>query len=213
MKQRNVARGKATRKDDAEASAMSGNAADNCKALRQCAISAPKIEWFCVRSKLKQERNAATSLQALPDVEVFCPRIRFQRQTRRGKIWFEEALFPGYLFARFELERMFKAVNCARGVTGLIRFGTYYPSIPAAEIESLRAWFAGKETRTIEPEPQVGQTSTIVDGPFKGLTAVVSKVMPGAQRVAVLLEFLGRQSEVQMQVSDIALTQSGPVLR
>jgi len=167
----------------------------------------PKSEWFCIRSKLKQERTAAASLHALPDIEVFCPRIRFQRQTRRGKIWFEEALFPGYLFARFELERMFKAVNCARGVAGLIKFGASYPSIPAAEVESLRTWFVGQETKTIVSEPQVGQTSTIVDGPFKGLTAVVSRLMPGAQRVAVLLEVLGRQSEVLMRVSDLALAQ------
>ena len=169
---------------------------------------APRCEWFCLRSKLKQEHYAALSLQALPGIEVFCPRIRFQKITRRGKMWFEEALFPGYLFAHFQLDLMFKAVSCARGVSGLIRFGSHYPPIPSAEIDALRAAFADQDTKTLLPDPQVGQTTAIVDGPFKGLVAVISRVMPAAQRVAVLLEFLGRQSEVQIKISDLSLPHS-----
>jgi len=38
----------------------------------------------------------------------------------------------------------------------------------------------------------------ISGGGFHGLTAVVSRVIPGPQRVAVLMEFLGRQTTVEL---------------
>ena len=56
-------------------------------------------KWRCLRGKPKREHLAAQHLR-LAGFEAFCPRIRHQRRTVRGKVWFVEALFPGYLFAR-----------------------------------------------------------------------------------------------------------------
>lgn len=59
--------------------------------------------WFCLRSQPKHEKIAATHLlRTIAGIEVFSPRLRIRRQTRRGVVWFVEALFPGYLFARFD---------------------------------------------------------------------------------------------------------------
>src|ERR1043165_1914121 len=60
--------------------------------------------WFCVRTHLKNEHSAAAHLCLIPGVEVFNPRIRLLRSTRRGRVWFTESLFPNYVFARFDLE-------------------------------------------------------------------------------------------------------------
>ena len=79
--------------------------------------------WYCLRSKVKQEHVAAGSLRQLPGVEVFAPRLRFRKPTRRGPVWFVEALFPGYLFARFDWEAQAKAVQYAYGVLGIVHFG------------------------------------------------------------------------------------------
>ena len=42
--------------------------------------------WFCLRAQPKHEHIAAGHLRELPGIEVFLPRIRFRRQTRRGRL-------------------------------------------------------------------------------------------------------------------------------
>jgi transcriptional antiterminator RfaH len=58
--------------------------------------------WFCLRSQVKREHLAAACLRQYPEVEAFCPRVRFRKRTTRGPVWFVESMFPGYLFARFD---------------------------------------------------------------------------------------------------------------
>jgi transcriptional antiterminator RfaH len=43
-------------------------------------------EWFCVRTQTKREHIAAGHLREIEGVEVFCPRLRYRKATRRGKI-------------------------------------------------------------------------------------------------------------------------------
>ncbi|HYZ73411.1 MAG TPA: transcription termination/antitermination NusG family protein, partial [Chthoniobacterales bacterium] len=78
--------------------------------------------WYCLESKYKHEHIAAAHLRELKGVTVFCPRIRFRRQTCSRVAWVTEALFPGYLFAHFDLARMHRAVGYARGVRCIVRF-------------------------------------------------------------------------------------------
>jgi transcription antitermination factor NusG len=59
------------------------------------------------------------------------------------------------------------------------------------------------ETITIQPEVQLGQEVQVVEGAFAGLRAVVTRVMPARQRVAVLLEFLGRMSETEVPMGNV----------
>jgi transcriptional antiterminator RfaH len=87
--------------------------------MEQTPSSSPR--WLCVRTQPKREHIAAGQLDLLEGVDVFSPRIRFKRRTPRGKVWFEESLFPGYIFARFDLP-MLRAVSSAVGVRGLVRF-------------------------------------------------------------------------------------------
>src|SRR6218665_2709123 len=79
--------------------------------------------WYCARTQTKREHIAAEHLKALPGVEVFCPRIRYRKATRRGKIWWMEPLFPGYLLVKFKLSEMERAVTFSQGIRGLVRFG------------------------------------------------------------------------------------------
>src|SRR6266403_2938398 len=101
-------------------------------------VSGTELAWFCLRSKPKHEHIAAAHLRILEEVTVFCPRIRFQRITRRGLVWVTEAMFPGYLFARFELAEMHRQVRYAHGVSGIIRFADRYPTIEEGALAQLR---------------------------------------------------------------------------
>jgi transcriptional antiterminator RfaH len=157
-----------------------------------------KAAWFCVRTLPKHEHIAAAHLKQDADLEVYLPRIRFKRATRRGPVWFTEALFPNYLFARFDLAACIRRVCHARGVRGVVHFGNRWPIVPESVIEELRASVGTDHVHVIREELRPGETVQIAGGVFHGLRAVVTRVMPSRERVAVLLEFLGRQTTVEL---------------
>jgi transcriptional antiterminator RfaH len=159
------------------------------------------VAWYCVRSQPRHEHIAAAHLRLNRRVEVFSPRIRFKRATRRGPVWVSEPLFPSYLFARFDWKQMLQDVQHTSGVAGVVHFGLLWPTVPDEVIAQLSAAVDKDETRVIEEVLHVGDEVQLAGGAFDGFHAVVTRVMPGRQRVAVLLEFLGRQTMVELDRS------------
>jgi len=163
--------------------------------------------WFCVRSKPKSEHIAARNLQGFANLdEVFCPRIRYEKSTRRGKVWFVEALFPGYLFARFDLWRDLRAVNATPGVSGVLRFADSYPRISDACVGELREEFPEEADaiRVIDPEISVGDEVVLTSGPMAGLQTIVTRLSSGTERARVLLEWLGQEREAEVSLSSLS---------
>jgi transcriptional antiterminator RfaH len=156
--------------------------------------------WFCVCSQTKHEHIAAEHLRRFEDVEVFLPRIRFKRTTRRGSEWVTEALFPSYLFARFDWHTALRKVHHAPGVSRVVHFGYHWPTVPAEVIDELRRHLGEEQVHVLDPSPDPGETVRIAGGAFHGLEAVVTQIMPGRERVRVLLDFLGRQTTVEVRV-------------
>ena len=159
--------------------------------------------WYCIRAQPKHEHIVAGHLKNEPRIEVYLPRIRFKRSTRRGAVWFTEALFPNYLFARFDLAESLRRLRHLSGVRGVVHFGDQWPTIPDGVIAKLRATVGADHVHVIHEELQPGETVEISGGVFHGLTAVVTRIMPGRERVAVLLEFLGRQTTVELANSAV----------
>jgi transcriptional antiterminator RfaH len=151
-----------------------------------------------VRTLPKQEHIAAAWLRGCPGIEVFLPRVRFRRATRSGPAWVTEALFASYLFARFELSVRLRQVQAARGVRAVVHFGSRWPAIPDTAIAELRAATGDQDLILIPDEFRPGDEAEIAGGILHGLQAVVTRAMPGRRRVAVLLEFLGRQTAVEL---------------
>jgi transcriptional antiterminator RfaH len=168
-----------------------------------------EVAWYCLQSKHKQEHIAAAHLRELKGVTVFCPRIRFRRQTRLGVVWVTEALFPGYLFAHFDLVRMHRAVGYARGVRSIVRFANRYPIIDELIVDQLRQQVGEKEIKVVAYEPSQGDKVKVAEGAFAGLDALVTQILPARARVRVLLEFLGRQVETELERSSILRNEQG----
>jgi len=159
----------------------------------------PAVEnWFCLRSQPKHEHIAAAHLKKMEGIEVFLPRVRFQRSTRQGMAWVTEALFPSYLFARFDWQDSLRQVQAARGVSGVVHFGLRWPIIDEAIIEDLKLAVGTDELHVITATLQPGDVVEIAEGAMRGLRAVVSRVMPSRERVALLLELLGRQTTIEV---------------
>jgi transcription antitermination factor NusG len=65
-------------------------------------------------------------------------------------------------------------------------------------IEDLRRQIGTDHVHMVEQRFVPGDAVQIQSGPFEGLGAVVTRVIPGSERVRVLLELLGRQTSVEL---------------
>jgi transcriptional antiterminator RfaH len=159
--------------------------------------------WFCLRSQPKHEHIAAGHLRRMGEVEVFNPRIRFTRSTRQGAVVVTESLFPNYLFARFDFRTALPRVHYAPGVAGVVHFGERWPTVPDRVIEEIRTTLGQDEVHVVPPTLAPGDEVQVAGGIMHGLHAVITQVMPGRQRVMVLMDFLGRQTTVQLAVKSV----------
>jgi transcription antitermination factor NusG len=142
-------------------------------------------------------------LRQCEEIEVFCPRVRIQRSTRRGLVWFTEALFPNYLFARFEMTRWHARARSCRGVSGIVRFGDDVPEVSAQALDDLRTYMQHTELKTVSFSITEGDDVEIVEGPFRGQNGVVKQLLPARERVKVLLEVLGGVTEVNLSLTSV----------
>jgi len=158
----------------------------------------PELAWFCVRSRTRHEHIASASLRRLQGMEVVNPRIRFRRPTVRGPISVIESMFPGYLFAKFSLRQSLDVVKFSWGVADVVHFGCFWPMVSDETIQDLQDALGPEEIRTLEPTLKLGEQVEIAGGAFRGFNGIVTRIMPARDRVTLLLEFLGRQTTVEL---------------
>lgn len=168
-------------------------------------------EWFCVRCQTKREHIAANHLRELEEIEVFCPRLRYRKATRRGKIWWVEPMFPGYVLAKFNIAEMERAVTFSQGVRGLVRFGSEIPPVPEAFVEALKLEIRSRigseedEVVTLTPTIELGDEVEVAHGPLQGMQGTVIGVPSATERVKILIEFLGNPQAVDLDIFSILL--------
>ena len=157
------------------------------------------LHWYAVKAQPRKERLAVEVLTTREEVEAFCPFLTRKKKTRvRGWHAATEPVFPGYLFARFELGPDWRRVTHAHGVAGLVRFETHVPVIPDGIIGELKRIEEEKAKAEAEAGEsfQAGDRVEITEGPLAGMTAEVLSGMTRKQRVALLLDFLGSRAEL-----------------
>jgi len=177
--------------------------------------------WYCLRTQSKREHVAAGHLRRILDEpDIFNPQLTVRRETRRGAAWFVEALFPGYLFARFDPCRSIELIKNTRGVKAIVGFGALTPSLSDAMIEELSTEFAQDPLQKLASDIHTSRETTLACGPFQG-TAKALRGMSAARRVQMLLEILGctlpveiaRQERVAEKPEPHRLTTTRPRLR
>ncbi len=157
------------------------------------------VNWFCIHTAPRQENKVALVLRRELGLEVFAPRIRFRRMRSGAPHWTTEALFPGYLFARFDYLGRRRQINALAGVTNIVHFGEAAAPVDDPIIADLRSLVRDNETVEVTADPQPGSEVVIIGGPLRGLRVLVTRAMPARQRVAVLLELLGSQREIELE--------------
>lgn len=173
-------------------------------------ISGTKPGWYCFKALPKKEHIAAELLRRQAGLEAMCPRISYMKKTKRGKVRFVECLFPGYIFVHADLVEVYRLIRSTQGIRDVVSFGERIPLIPDTFVKDLKARIGEENLRELPSAvPAPGEEVTITEGPFRNLKAVVSGELDAQQRVALLLEFLGRQMEVNIPVDEM-LPESGP---
>jgi transcriptional antiterminator RfaH len=155
--------------------------------MQQC-----KSAWYCARTKPKHEHIAAANVGRRLGLEVFHPRLRLERATRRGVVHVVEPLFPCYIFVRCILENCLDEIRHVTGISSLVHFGYKIPAVPDAAIVEFKQCFESEEPMLVEDGVIVGAEVRIADGVFMGFSGMVVRALSASQRVQILLDFLGR---------------------
>ena len=159
--------------------------------------------WYCLRTGAKQEAKVAALLRKEIGLETISLSIRFRRLRQGVPIWVTEALFSGYVFARFSYAAQHRHVRSISGVVSIVQFGASPAEVPPVVIEELRALSRSSEPLEINPALEAGTEVTVASGPLRGIRTLIARVLPARQRVAILLEILGAQREVEIESAQL----------
>ncbi len=152
-----------------------------------------QLAWYCARTKPKHEHIAAANVGKRLGLEVFHPRLRLERATRRGVVRLVEPLFPCYIFIRCNLVNCSDQIRNVTGISSLVHFGLKIPAVPDAAIEELRQCFESEEPMVVVEDGVIaGAEVKIAEGAFMNFSGLVVRASSGEKRVQILLDFLGR---------------------
>ena len=127
--------------------------------------------------------------------------------------------FPGYVLVRMELtDESWGAIRHTPGVTGFVGHGHQPAPLSLDEVVNILAPTPEKKptaagggagsggaapAEQVEVDFAVGDSVTVVDGPFATLHATVSEINIEAQKVTGLVEIFGRETPVELAFSQI----------
>lgn len=106
--------------------------------------------WYSARTKPKHEHIATANLRKNLGLEVFFPKFRIEKMTRRGLARVVEPLFPCYIFVKCIVGDSIGAIQYSPGISRLVQFGDKIPAVPDAIILELQSCFTTDETITLE---------------------------------------------------------------
>ncbi len=163
----------------------------------------PGLRWYAIRTKVNREKEVEKRLRDLK-LEVFLPWMRTRRRIGSRHHWVLAPLFPGYIFCHLDMVVAGKAARYAPGVRDFLTFGSRIAEVAEDIIVALRGRCPGgvAEVDTLNVKP--GETVRISEGPFSGLEAIFESTLKGSERVAVLLDILGRQTRIVLPRETIA---------
>jgi transcription antitermination factor NusG len=163
------------------------------------------MNWYCVHTKPQKEHLVAAFLQENLGLETYFPRLRQQKTIRRVRRVVTSPLFPRYLFSRFDPSSHYRPVRYAPEMIDVVNFGGRPAVVGDSMIDELRIW-AGEEVDliTLQPDFRPGDRVEIIDGPMRGLPAIILHSNNDSDRVAVLLSLLESSAHLHINRSQLA---------
>ena len=159
-------------------------------------VDSSSVAWYAVQTKPQEELRATHNLNNW-SVETFAPTWRQHQYNRlRGNISSTlRPLFPGYIFARFDVLKSLRKINNTRGVLRVVSFGNRPVPIHEEIIEFIRARVKDGVVE-MDDHFQAGDRVRIKEGPLAGLVGIFQRNAGSNDRVSVLMTTIKYQSHV-----------------
>jgi transcriptional antiterminator RfaH len=165
------------------------------------------MPWYAVSTKPHQEKQAELHIKQC-GVECFLPLLKESKIIRRTRKTVIEPLFPGYLFARFDLDKHCRAVSYATGVRKIVEFGSGPVELDATMIDAIKERLNDGYVSLMPVRLVQGQIVHIKGGPLAGLEAVFMRAMTDRNRVLLLLNTLGFHAKLTLNIDQVSLPQA-----
>jgi transcriptional antiterminator RfaH len=157
--------------------------------------------WYAVKCKSRQERIVSTILDRA-GIPIFFPQIQESRRIKQRLLLGLEPLFPGYLFARFDVRTEYRTVKYARGVHGIVSFGMSPAVVEDELIQAIRERLDDQVANSIKPF-STGQVVRIQSGPLHGMEAIFERPIPPYQRAVLLLRTISFRAKLIVDLENI----------
>ena len=187
-------------------------------------------DWYVVHSYAGYENrvkaNLETRIQSLNmedyifEIEVPMEEVTEIKSGQRKLV--RRVRMPGYVLVRMDLtDESWGAVRHTPGVTGFVgnahqpvplTLDEVYGMIKPADLESsagapaMAGQAAGgtgqRETAVVDFV--IGESVTVMDGPFETLPATISEINPDTQKLKVLVSIFGRETPVELSFGQVS---------
>ena len=175
-------------------------------------------DWYVVHSYAGYENRVKTNLESriqslnmedfIYQIEVPVHMVTEIKGGKRQQV--SEKVLPGYILVRMDLtDESWAVVRNTPGVTGFVGLSSRPSPLQLGEVASLLApepepgTKQAEAARTSTVEFEVGESVTVMDGPFATLPATVNEINPDTQKLKVLVSIFGRETPVELSFDQV----------
>jgi transcription termination/antitermination protein NusG len=175
-------------------------------------------DWYVVHSYAGYENRVKGNLESrtqslnmedyIFQIEVPVHQVTEIKGGKRQQV--SEKVLPGYILVRMDLtDESWAAVRNTPGVTGFVGLSSRPSPLSLTEVATLLApepeeKAAKAEITRLPVEYEVGESVTVMDGPFATLPATVSEINPDTQKLKVLVSIFGRETPVELSFDQVS---------
>ena len=175
-------------------------------------------DWYVVHSYAGYENRVKTNLESrisslnmedyIYQIEVPVHMVTEIKGGKRQQV--SEKVLPGYILVRMDLtDESWAVVRNTPGVTGFVGLSSRPSPLQLGEVAGLLApepepgTKQAEAARTSTVEFEVGESVTVMDGPFATLPATVNEINPDTQKLKVLVSIFGRETPVELSFDQV----------
>jgi transcriptional antiterminator NusG len=177
-------------------------------------------DWYVVHSYAGYENRVKSNLEtriATLDMEEFIYQVevptREEVEVRNGKRQHvQNKVFPGYILVRMELTpESYSCVRNTPGVTGFVGSTDRADRPAPLSLDEVVKWLAPAVVTDRKARPEikvldfeVGNSVTVIDGPFASLPATISEINADQQKLKALVSIFGRETPVELNFNQVS---------
>jgi transcription antitermination factor NusG len=159
-----------------------------------------ELPWFALQVRSSKESWTAAHLIG-QGYECLLPKYKAQRQWSDRKKEVERALFPGYLFCRFDPYARLPILKTP-GVVQIVGFNRTPKPVEEVEIQAIQRTIESKLPVQPWPYLEIGDRVEIRAGALRGLQGILVSVK-GNHRLVLSVSLLQRSVAVELDTDSV----------